>query len=63
MAFTPINGETNMPQTEDTIAVNVVVEMTTASLKAIVENAKRLSDRNEMKKDTTRSIQQTRSAK
>lgn len=36
-----------MPQTEDTIAVNVVVEMTTDSLKAIVENAKRLSGRNE----------------
>ena len=35
-----------MPQSEDTIAVNVVVEMTTASLKTIVENAKRLSDRN-----------------
>ena len=29
-----------MPQSEDTITVNVVVEMTTASLKAIVENAK-----------------------
>jgi hypothetical protein len=36
-----------MPLPEDTIAVNVVVEMTTASLKAIVENAKRLSGRNE----------------
>ncbi len=36
-----------MNQPEDTIAVNVVVEMTTASLKAIVENAKRLSGRNE----------------
>jgi len=36
-----------MPQSEDTITVNVVVEMTTASLKAIVENAKRLSGRNE----------------
>jgi hypothetical protein len=36
-----------MPQSEDTIAVNVVVEMTTASLAAIVENAKRLSGRNE----------------
>jgi hypothetical protein len=36
-----------MPQSEDTIAVNVVVEMTTDSLKAIVENAKRLSGRNE----------------
>ena len=36
-----------MPQSEDTIAVNVVVEMTTASLKAIVENAKRISGRNE----------------
>jgi DNA repair protein RadC len=36
-----------MPQSEDTIAVNVVVEMTTASLKALVENAKRLSGRNE----------------
>jgi hypothetical protein len=36
-----------MPQSEDTIAVNVVVEMTTASLKAIVENAKRLSGKNE----------------
>ena len=37
----------SMPQPEDTIAVNVVVEMTTASLKAIVENAKHFSDRNE----------------
>ncbi len=36
-----------MPQSEDTIAVNVVVEMTTASLRAIVEQAKRLSGRNE----------------
>ncbi len=36
-----------MPQPKDTIAVNAVVEMTTASLKTIVENAKRLSDRNE----------------
>ncbi len=36
-----------MPQPEDTISVNVVIEMTTASLKAIVENAKHLSDRNE----------------
>lgn len=36
-----------MPRSEDTIAVNVVVEMTTDSLKAIVENAKRLSGRNE----------------
>lgn len=36
-----------MSQPEDTIAVNVVVEMTTDSLKAIVENAKRLSGRNE----------------
>ncbi len=36
-----------MPQSEDTITVNVVVEMTTASLKAIVENAKQLSGRNE----------------
>ncbi len=36
-----------MPQPEDTIAVNVVVEMTATSLKAIVENAKRLSGRNE----------------
>jgi hypothetical protein len=36
-----------MPQSEDIIAVNVVVEITTASLKAIVENAKRLSGRNE----------------
>lgn len=36
-----------MPQSEDTIAVNVVVEITTASLKAIVENAKRISGRNE----------------
>lgn len=36
-----------MPQSEDTIAVNVVVEMTTASLKAIVENAKHISGRNE----------------
>ena len=36
-----------MPQSEDTIAVNVVVEMTTASLKTIVENAKRLSGKND----------------
>ena len=36
-----------MPQPEETIAVNVVVEMTATSLKAIVENAKRLSGRNE----------------
>ena len=36
-----------MPQSEDTIAVNVVVEMTAASLRAIVEQAKRLSGRNE----------------
>lgn len=31
---------------ENNIAVNVVVEMTPASLEAIVENAKRLSRRN-----------------
>ena len=36
-----------MPQPEDTITVNVVIEMTTASLKAIVENAKHLSGKNE----------------
>ena len=36
-----------MAQSENTIAVNVVVEMTTASLEAIVENAKRLTSRNE----------------
>ena len=36
-----------MPQSEDTIAVNIVVEMTTDSLKAIVENAKRLSGKND----------------
>jgi hypothetical protein len=36
-----------MPQPEDTIAVNIVIEMTTASLKAIVENAKHLSGKNE----------------
>jgi hypothetical protein len=36
-----------MPRSEDTIAVNVVVEMTTTSLKAIVDNAKRLSGRND----------------
>ena len=36
-----------MPQSEDTIAVNIVVEMTTNSLKAIVENAKRLSGKND----------------
>ena len=36
-----------MTQSEDTIAVNVVVEMTTASQKAIVENAKYISGRNE----------------
>lgn len=35
-----------MPLPEDIIAVNVVVEMTTDSLKAIVENAKRISNRN-----------------
>jgi hypothetical protein len=35
-----------MLQSQDTISVNVVVEMTTASLKAIVKNAKRLSGRN-----------------
>ena len=31
---------------KDTITVHAVVEMTTASLEAIVENAKRLSGRN-----------------
>jgi hypothetical protein len=36
-----------MNKAEDTIAVNVVVEMTPASLQAIVENAKRLVGRNE----------------
>ena len=35
-----------MPCFNDTIAVHAVVEMTTASLEAIVENAKRLSERN-----------------
>jgi hypothetical protein len=35
----------NLPQ--DTIAVNVVVEMTPASLQAIVEHAKRQAGRNE----------------
>jgi len=42
-----IHGDMPMPQSEDTIDVNVVVEMTTASLKAIVENAKRLSGKND----------------
>ncbi len=36
-----------MPAPENTIAVNVVVEITPAALEAIVENAKRLSSRNE----------------
>ncbi len=36
-----------MPLPENTIAVNIVVEMTPASLEAIVANAKRLSSRNE----------------
>ena len=42
-----IHGDMPMPQSEDTIAVNIVVEMTTDSLKAIVENAKRLSGKND----------------
>jgi hypothetical protein len=36
-----------MNQGDDTIAVNVVVEMTPASLQAIVEHARRLAGRNE----------------
>jgi hypothetical protein len=40
-------GDAHMAQSENTIAVNVVVEMTTASLEAIVENAKHLASRNE----------------
>jgi len=36
-----------MPQADNTIAVNAVVEMTPASLEAIVANARRLSGRNE----------------
>ena len=35
-----------MSPPQDCIAVNVVVEMTPASLQAIVENAKRLAGRN-----------------
>ena len=36
-----------MNQPGNTIAVNVIVEMTPESLQAIVENAKRLAGRNE----------------
>ena len=36
-----------MNPTQETIAVKVVVEMTPASLQAIVEHAKRLAGRNE----------------
>ncbi len=36
-----------MAETTDTITVNVNVEMTAASLRAIVENAKRLAGRDE----------------
>lgn len=36
-----------MPPIDDTIQVNVVVEITTASLEAIVENTKQISTRNE----------------
>lgn len=36
-----------MPSSKDTLAVNVVIEMTAASLEAIVENAKRIAGRNE----------------
>ena len=36
-----------MIQPEDTIAVNVIVEMAPEALQAIVENAKRIAGRNE----------------
>jgi hypothetical protein len=36
-----------MSESKDTITVNVNVEMTTASLQAIVENAKKVEGRNE----------------
>jgi hypothetical protein len=36
-----------MTESKDTITVNVNVEMTTASLQAIVENAKKVEGRNE----------------
>jgi hypothetical protein len=36
-----------MTESKDTIKVNVNVEMTTASLQAIVENAKKVEGRNE----------------
>jgi hypothetical protein len=36
-----------MRESKDTITVNVNVEMTTASLQAIVENAKKVEGRNE----------------
>jgi hypothetical protein len=36
-----------MSESKDTIMVNVNVEMTTASLQAIVENAKKVEGRNE----------------
>jgi len=51
-----------MPLPEDTIAVNVVVEMTPAALEAIVANAKRLSSRNakgHYKIDTADTVGQT----
>jgi len=51
-----------MSTPENTIAVNVVVEMTPAALEAIVENAKRLSSRNEkghFKIDTADRVGQT----
>lgn len=37
----------SMTPSQDTLAVNVVIEMTTASLEAIVENTKRIVGRNE----------------
>ena len=36
-----------MHKQDDTIAVNVIVELTTTALQAIVENAKRIAGRNE----------------
>jgi len=51
-----------MSLTENTIAVNVVVEMTPATLEAIVANARRLSSRNEKghyKIDTADMVGQT----
>ena len=36
-----------MHKQDDTIAVNVVIELTTNALQAIVENAKRITGRNE----------------